>query len=160
MGRRGVANFIECEFARPTLFPVINLVARGTDEFAGRRMPRYRRVIVVPDVVHICSTSHFARYQRQCSVVLTVMNHSGLTKILASLISKGMMQRYMLQQTSVNIVLQHGLKIHVKIGRVIHVKIIFVQNLNLFLLKAHPIARDKLCVHAACNVSFRYDYVT
>lgn len=27
---RGVANFIECEFARPTLFPVINLVARGT----------------------------------------------------------------------------------------------------------------------------------
>lgn len=30
MGRRGVANFIECEFARPTLFPVINLVARGT----------------------------------------------------------------------------------------------------------------------------------
>jgi len=30
MGRRDVANFIECEFARPTLFPVINLVARGT----------------------------------------------------------------------------------------------------------------------------------
>lgn len=30
MGRWGVANFIECEFARPTLFPVINLVARGT----------------------------------------------------------------------------------------------------------------------------------
>jgi len=28
MGRRGDANFIECEFTRPILFPVINLVAR------------------------------------------------------------------------------------------------------------------------------------
>lgn len=44
--------------------------------------------------VHIHCTSHSARYQRQHIFVPTVMNQSGLTKILASPASKGIMQRY------------------------------------------------------------------
>lgn len=86
MGRWGVANFIECEFARPTLFPVINLVARVARWI--RRKTYASMSSCHRTRVHIYCTSHFTRYHRQHSFVLTVMNYSGLTKILASLVSK------------------------------------------------------------------------
>lgn len=67
MGKSGGANFIECEFARPILFPVINLVARGT---MNSREDICRRGIVTPEFISGC-VSYFAPHtQRQYSVVL------------------------------------------------------------------------------------------
>lgn len=63
--------------------------------------------------VHICYTSHFARYQRQHRFIQAVMNYSGLTKRFPLLLFQRE-QSNGIHTTSINTVFHPGLNFHLK----------------------------------------------